>query len=85
VFGLTERVVGLQTRRVCGKKIFVLVKVEAVTSCTPSGQNPENPEMQNNWPRVGAFGASEILPPSAQLLWCELYIMKDKKKQNNSV
>jgi len=28
------------------------------------------------WPRAGALGASAILPPCAQLLWCELYVMK---------
>ena len=29
------------------------------------------------WPLAGAWGAGEILPPCAQLLWCELYVMKD--------
>ena len=28
------------------------------------------------WPRAGAFGAGAILPPCAQLLWCELHVMK---------
>jgi len=32
------------------------------------------------WPRAGAFGAGAILPPCAQLLWCELYVMKDLQK-----
>jgi len=30
------------------------------------------------WPRAGAFGgASAIRPPCAQILWCELYVMKE--------
>jgi len=32
------------------------------------------------WPRAGAFGAGAILELCAQLVWCELYDMKDKKK-----
>ena len=28
------------------------------------------------WPHAGARGAGVILPPCAQLLWCELYVMK---------
>jgi len=32
------------------------------------------------WPRAGAFGTSAILPPCAQLLWCELYDMKNFQK-----
>jgi len=31
------------------------------------------------WPRAGGFGARAILPPCTQLLWCELYAMKDEK------
>jgi len=33
------------------------------------------------WPHAGAWGAGVILPPCAQLLWCELYVMKDTKKK----
>ena len=33
------------------------------------------------WPRAGAFGASAILPPCAQLLWCELYAMRDIQRE----
>jgi len=29
---------------------------------------------------LAPFGASAIVRPCAQLLWCELYDMKDKKK-----
>ena len=29
------------------------------------------------WPRAGAFGAGAILELCAQLVWCELYVMKD--------
>jgi len=29
------------------------------------------------WPRTGTFGAGAILPLCAQLLWYELYDMKD--------
>ena len=29
---------------------------------------------------AGAWGAGVILPPCAQLLWCELYVMKSTKK-----
>jgi len=32
------------------------------------------------WPRAGAFGARAVLPPYAQLVWCELYAMKDLQK-----
>jgi len=28
------------------------------------------------WPHAGAWGAGVILTPCAQLLWCELYVMK---------
>ena len=38
-------------------------------------------------PLANAWGAGGILPPCAQLLWCELYVMKDshiKKKQNKA-
>jgi len=28
------------------------------------------------WPRAGAFGARAVLPRCAQLLWCELHVMK---------
>ena len=35
------------------------------------------------WPLAGAWGAGEILPPCAQLLWCELYIMKDLHTKND--
>jgi len=31
--------------------------------------------------KKGAWGAGVILPPCAQLLWCELYIIKDAKKK----
>jgi len=34
------------------------------------------------WPLAGACGAGEGLPRCAQLLWCELYIMKDLQKKN---
>jgi len=33
------------------------------------------------WPHAGAWGAGVILPPCAQLLWHELYVMKSL--QNN--
>jgi len=33
------------------------------------------------WPHAGAWGAGVILPPCTQLLWCELYVMKDTKKK----
>jgi len=33
------------------------------------------------WPRAGAFGARAILELCAQLVWCELYDMKDEKKK----
>ena len=29
------------------------------------------------WPRADAVGARAVLLPCAQLLWCELYVMKD--------
>jgi len=32
------------------------------------------------WPRAGAFGVRAVLPPCAQLLWFELYVMKDLQK-----
>jgi len=32
------------------------------------------------WPLAGAWGAGDILPPCAQLLWCEWYVMKDSQK-----
>jgi len=32
------------------------------------------------WPHAGAWGAGVILPPCAQLLWCELYEGFKKKK-----
>jgi len=42
------------------------------------------------WPHAGAWGAGVILPPCAQLLWHELYVMKSlhfikkkKKKKKN--
>jgi len=35
------------------------------------------------WPHAGAWGAGVILPPCAQLLWCELYVMKDTKTKQN--
>jgi len=28
------------------------------------------------WPHAGAWCAGMILPPCAQLLWCELHVMK---------
>jgi len=38
------------------------------------------------WPLAGAWGAGEVLPRYAQLLWCELCVMKDKKlKLKNGV
>ena len=33
------------------------------------------------WPHAGAWGAEVILPPCAQLLWCELYVMKSTKQK----
>jgi len=33
------------------------------------------------WPRAGAFGTGAILELCAQLLWCELYNMKDLQKE----
>jgi len=33
------------------------------------------------WPRAGAFGAGAISRLCAQLLWCELYDMRDTKKK----
>jgi len=33
------------------------------------------------WPRTGAFGAGAILELCAQLVWCELYVMKKLQKQ----
>ena len=33
------------------------------------------------WPHAGAWGAGIILPPCAQLLWHELYVMKNKIKK----
>jgi len=33
------------------------------------------------WPLAGACGAGEVLPRCAQLLWCELYVMKDLQKE----
>ena len=32
---------------------------------------------------AGAWGAGVILPPCAQLLWCELYVIKSIHKQKN--
>ena len=34
------------------------------------------------WPLAGAWGAGEVLPRCAQLLWCELYVMKDLQQKN---
>jgi len=36
------------------------------------------------WPRAGAFGAEAILELCAQLVWCQLYDMKDSLTQENS-
>jgi len=36
-------------------------------------------------PLAGAWGAGEILPPCAQLLWCELYVMKDSHTKKKKV
>jgi len=36
------------------------------------------------WPLAGAWGAGEILPPCAQLLWCALYVMKDSHKNRKN-
>jgi len=33
------------------------------------------------WPLAGAWGAGELLPRCAQLLWCELHGMKDLQKR----
>ena len=33
------------------------------------------------WPHAGAWGAGVILPPCAQLLWHELYVMKSLQKK----
>jgi len=42
-----------------------------------------SPSMQHLvfWPPAGAWGAGVILPPCAQLLWCQLYVMKSIKKK----
>ena len=37
------------------------------------------------WPRAGACSARAILPPCAQLLWCELYAIKDTHTQHNNI
>jgi len=37
------------------------------------------------WPLAGACGAGKVLPPCAQLLWCELYGMKDLQKGKKRV
>ena len=29
------------------------------------------------WPLAGTFDAGEVLPRCAQLLWCELYVIRD--------
>jgi len=34
------------------------------------------------WPHAGAWGAGVIFLPCAQLLWCELYVMKSIQKKN---
>jgi len=34
------------------------------------------------WPHAGAWGAGVILPPCAQHLWCEWYVMKIIQKKN---
>jgi len=33
------------------------------------------------WSHAGAWGAGVILPPCAQLLWCEMYVMNEKKNK----
>jgi len=33
------------------------------------------------WPRAGAVGARAVLSPCAQLLLCELYVMKDLQQK----
>jgi len=45
-----------------------------------------SPSMQHLvfWPHAGAWGAGVILPPCAQLLWCELYVMKSTKEKEKS-
>jgi len=35
------------------------------------------------WPRAGPFGTSAIRSPCAQLLWCELYDMKESQTYKN--
>jgi len=37
------------------------------------------------WPRAGAFGARAILELCAQLVWCELYDMRNILKQRASL
>jgi len=37
------------------------------------------------WSRAGAFGAGAILELCAQLLWCELYVMKDLPKKYKNI
>jgi len=31
--------------------------------------------------KTGAWGAGEVLPRCAQLLWCELHVMKDLQQK----
>jgi len=33
------------------------------------------------WQLAGAWGAGEVLPRCAQLLWCELYVRKDLQRE----
>ena len=42
-----------------------------------------SPSMQHLvfWPHAGVWGAGVILPPCAQFLWCELYVMKIIQKR----
>jgi len=49
-----------------------------------SMQKKESMPLLVFWPRAGAFGASAMLPPCTQLLWCELYDMKGKKIKINT-
>ena len=65
-------------------RAFVFYGITSLGTASPTPKNPgHSPSMPLLvfWPLAGAWGAGEILPPCAQLLWCELYVMKDPHKK----
>jgi len=63
---------------VCQRPLFGIILRKKTK--VPKKKSPSMPLLVF-WPHAGAWGAGVILPPCAQLLWFELYVMKSTQKK----